>query len=304
MAIKATEFYKKFRLKALGVALLIQIAVGSLVAVWYINVTVLGVASDDFLLLLVAPFLLFEVIAIIVSNMIITEPTKLMADAVLHATAQAGNTAPPDVSHERFERSGLSTLVRDIYKLATPDKKPAGTELPKRDEVLQRILDMLPMGIILADSSGNILHANSKAPLHKDATTLKSLDLQFDHENTFEAWLTKNETEAITTEHTWSRVRNQSQSEKFRKFYDIIASYHKAGEDNIETVIVAIDRTAEYGPTEEAMDFIALAACRGCVVVLHHALVIPFLLAFCLGSLVYRCRGPRYSGHSAQTVHG
>jgi signal transduction histidine kinase len=259
MAIKPIDFYRRFRTKALGISLLVQLAVGVLVGAWYFTSTSLAVAADNYILSLILPFAFLELIATAITLTLVSEPTKVMADAVLHATSQAGNTAPPNVDHERYTKSGLSTLVHDIYELAATGEQTS-TTTPVRDEILQHILDMLPMGIILADAKGTIIRTNKKAPLHKDAVTLKSLDLQFDHENTFDAWLATCESDAIATEHTWSRVTNESQSEKLRKFYDIVASYHKDGEDGIEVVILAIDRTAEYGTTEEAMDFIALAA--------------------------------------------
>lgn len=257
MALKSTKFYRRFQVRVIVTALAVQLVVGLLSIVWYVNLPALGIDRSSFMLALLGPFLLLETIGILFTIGLLIEPIKIITDAILQASGQAGNAAPPNVTNQRYEKNGLSSLVQDVYALSATAKEKGAIPADDREEMLERILDMLPVGIIMADAEGNIIHANTKAPLRHDGTTLSALNIQFDQDD-FTSWLQACQTNAIATDRTWTRVHTQG--DKDRKFYDLLASYHKAGSHGIETVLLAVDRTADYGPTEESMDFIALAA--------------------------------------------
>jgi two-component system phosphate regulon sensor histidine kinase PhoR/two-component system sensor histidine kinase VicK len=58
----------------------------------------------------------------------------------------------------------------------------------------------------------------------------------------------------------WHRIADRIPGEDGRRIFDVVAYYNKEGERNIETILITIDRSAEYAPDDEDMDFIALAA--------------------------------------------
>jgi len=75
---------------------------------------------------------------------------------------------------------------------------------------------------------------------------------------TLAEWLKDCEEHAVHAEHTWQRVPNKLIGEENRKIYDITASYQKGSE--AEVVLMLFEKTSEYQPEDDDLDFIAFAA--------------------------------------------
>jgi signal transduction histidine kinase len=104
----------------------------------------------------------------------------------------------------------------------------------------------------------DVLYANSNAPIHTDPDNKKVIDLIFDDKPSLAQWLKECEETAVHAEHSWERIANKVTGEEDRKIYDITASYQKGSE--AEVVVILFERTAEYLPEDEDLDFIAFAA--------------------------------------------
>lgn len=265
-----TKYYPRFRARSLAFALIMQAIVGVLMGGWFLYADIFGVTSDNYLLAVVAPFILFEAIATALTVVVATEPAKIITEAVAQATKQAGNTPPPNITHRKYKRNGIQAIVKAIYELGTPKVPEVKPETAGR-ELLAETIDHLPVGVILLNSEHRIVYRNSKAPLRENAVDIFDINLFFNDDNSLVKWLQNSEKNEIKSHKTWARITSQSPDDSNRQFYDILASYNKNGVDDIETMIITIDRTAEYQPDEEAMDFIALAAheLRGPITVIH-----------------------------------
>lgn len=270
MAVKITRYYRKFRASSFAFAFFIQIAVGMIMAVWVLNVRLMGVDEDDYVLLFIAPFILLEAIATALTVVVATEPAKVITEAVAQATQEAGNAAPPDMSHPKYKKNGLQAIVSAIYSLGDARQPKTVVEITGK-EVLQQTIEHLPVGVILLNDKREIIQHNSKAPLRKNAEDIDDLNLLFEQNRSLTQWLDKADQRNIKAQNAWTRVADQPSEGKERHYYDVLASYNKKGEGGIETIIITVDRTKEYAPDEEAMDFIALAAheLRGPITVIH-----------------------------------
>jgi two-component system phosphate regulon sensor histidine kinase PhoR/two-component system sensor histidine kinase VicK len=262
------RFFQSYRLQTLAFAISTQIIVGLLMALWVLNALALDVAPDNFILLYVAPFMLLEMIASAIITAVATKPAHLITEAVAHAAKEPG-TEPPDVEQKKYKKNGLQSIVKTIYELGGRTPKQV-TEITGQ-EIVNQMIEHMPVGVVMLDDHHRILHKNKHAPLHENAENLSDLDLLFEQNDSLAAWLKKCEENEIQAQNTWTRIPIQPGEEKKRQFYDVLASYSKKGEGGIDIIILTVDRTKEYAPDEEAMDFIALAAheLRGPITVIH-----------------------------------
>lgn len=268
MAVKTARFFRSYRARTLAFAVCVQIIVGLLLALWALTALLLGVAPDNYLLLLIAPFGFLELIAATATTVVAAEPARLITSAVAHAAREPG-TEPPDVEQRKYKKNGLQSIVKTIYELS--DLKPKHVTEITGQEIVSQIVEHLPVGTIMLDKNHRILYSNKQAPLHENAEYLADLDLLFEQNDTFEHWLKRCEENEIQAQNTWARVPLEPGEEKKRQYFDVLASYNKHGGGGVDTIIITVDRTKEYAPDEEAMDFIALAAheLRGPITVIH-----------------------------------
>lgn len=271
MAIRIDQFYPKFRARAIYVVLGFEIFIGLIAAATYIvllagdigkpleHLTISG-AVFGFLQLILTPFIVAYV----------SEPAKLIAEAVVHVSQQDSTVKPPNINLARHERSGLKALVQIIYDLALgtqPTAAPAAaapyaqtaavTAMPA--ELAAQLLELMPCGVAALNSRREVIFANQLAPTLINSDQKRSLELIFDNGDTLENWLTECEASKVRDQKSWSRVANRLPDDPERRQYDVIASYQKAS-PVADTVLLFIDRTSAYAPAQEDMDFIALAA--------------------------------------------
>lgn len=187
-------------------------------------------------------------------------PLKDVTSALTHISGEPTIIAPPNPNARHFERDGFKPLLQLIYELASKEK-PNEAAI-KSNEVPINFVTALDetqsVGFIILNSNREVVYANSAAPVHIDNNEKKIIDLIFDKEDTLTNWLDACEEQAVHAEHTWRRVANKITGEDDRKIYDINASYQKGSE--AEVILTLFERTAEYKPEDDSLDFIAFAA--------------------------------------------
>jgi signal transduction histidine kinase len=195
----------------------------------------------------------------IISFTLLTLPFKDLTSALAHVSGEPTTITPPNPNARHFERDGFKPLLQLIYKLALGDteKKPeADNALPI--ETIASALENTSVGFIIMNALGEVTYANSKAPIHVDPAGKKVIDLLFDDALNLEAWLKDCEQHAVHSEHTWKRVPNKITGQEDRRIFDVTASYQKGS--TAEVVISLFDRSADYQPDDDNLDFIAFAA--------------------------------------------
>ncbi len=266
MAIRLDQFYGRFRAKSIYKVLGVQLLVGALtLGVVYGLALVSGLTMLWLFGIAWAIFVLLQIAATPFIVDIISEPTKLMVQAVTHISRQANNVTPPLINQTRHERSGLKMVIQTIYEVAVGSSHEidvtAGnnTGLASNVTFLQQLLGEVPCGIIALNKDRAVIYANQLAPVRVTPKQEQEVELVFEQSNSLHSWLDECEKSKVKDTKTWTRIENKAPDEPGRKIFDIIAYYQKEG-SVAETLLVAVDRTADYAPDQEDMDFIALAA--------------------------------------------
>jgi len=235
----------------------------------------LYIASGDLatsLLLSVPPFVL-QVITLTFILPPALAPVDILSRAVTHVSGQANDIIPPNVNGTRHEKTGLKDMLDVIYRLAI-NIKPDQSTLDKtesKQKIMAPLLEELPIGVIALNSKLEIVYSNKAAPTIVDESGHETIDLMFDQSDKFEDWAHKAVERSISEQKIWTHIQNNLPGERNRKVYDVLGQYNGIDSNDIDTVLIAMDRTDHYMQSEDDMDFISLAAheLRGPITVIH-----------------------------------
>ena len=263
MAIRLADYFpthvKRIAIAAGSVQLATLVALAILLFLSGFDATVV-------IVYVLLPVVLLQTFVMVFILQFALAPLKALTSAITYVSKQASDVTPPNLNGTYHEKTGLKLMVDTIYDLASADaSKPvaATPSVTQTDDIdATKVLEATPAGIIALDASGAIIYANGNAPISTDTNGNKSVNLVFlDQDNSLASWLDANAESAVNATKIWTRVADSIAGESdARKLYDVVATYRKAGEGGIETVIVTIDRTSSYLVDEEDTDFIALAA--------------------------------------------
>lgn len=189
-------------------------------------------------------------------------PLKDLNDALVHVSGEVSKETAPALNDPYYAKVRLRPLLKMVYELAAGNSTDH-TDVPKKDSVessvdLNTALGHTTTGIVLLDASGRIVYANMSAPIKTDEGGKKHLSLIFDVDDTIEEWLAARDEHDIHAEHVWRRIADRPVGEEDRRLFDVFVSYEKGSE--AETVITLFDRTHDYAPEDDELDFIAFAA--------------------------------------------
>jgi len=257
------EYFDHYKRHAITYVVLIQILSALLagaiaVTLWLSG----GVAPLNALAISLAALIILNIIFGLVAFAVVSQPFKLLTQAVAHVSNDPVVTPPPVVDAKKHERSGLKNLVQTVYALAvgqqkSTDKTPV-TAQPS--SLLQELTQDLPCGLMAFNSSGELMYANNLAPVKDLPDGGKTSVLQFEQGNSLQDWLTKSEANKVRDTKTWQRVADKLPGEADRRIFDVIAYYQKENPAGVAVIVVTVDRTGSYDKDQEDMDFIALAA--------------------------------------------
>ncbi|MET0980408.1 MAG: HAMP domain-containing sensor histidine kinase [Candidatus Saccharimonadales bacterium] len=251
------DYWPRFKKRSIYLTILMQVIVTIVIGCALI---VSGVLTTSIAFWIIMIAVLASTIGLnVISFTLMTLPFKDLTSALTHVSGEPTTITPPNPNARHFERDGFKPLLQLIYTLAVGDteKKPAEDDaLPMTS--IASALETTSVGFIIMNALGEVTYANSKAPIHVDPTGKKVIDLLFDDSLNLEAWLKECEQHAVHSEHTWKRVPNKITGQEDRKIYDVTASYQKGS--TAEVVISLFDRSVDYQPDDDNLDFIAFAA--------------------------------------------
>lgn len=254
------DYWPRYKKRAILLTILMQIAVTIVIGCALVAGGVLT-TSIIFWIVMVATLATTIGVNVILLTLL-TLPFKDLTSALTHVSGEPTNVTPPNPNARHFERDGFKPILQLVYKLALGDTKDQA--VAKADEqqlpvtAIAAALDNTDVGFIIMDEQGVITYANPKAPVHTTPDGNKVIDLLFDDSFTLDVWLKECEQHAVHSEHTWKRLPNKITGEEDRKIYDVTASYQKGSQ--AEVVITLFDRSADYQPDDDNLDFIAFAA--------------------------------------------
>lgn len=187
-------------------------------------------------------------------------PLKDLSSALVHVSGEPSAQTPPNLNDGYYGRSRLRPLLKLVYEMATNQGEGASTNKPASASTvdLATQLNHTATGMVMLNTSGEIIYANKSAPVLIDGNGKKSLELIFDVDQSITEWLAERGEHDIHAEKTWRRIANKLTGEQDRRLFDVYVSYEKGSE--AETIITLFDRTGEYQPEDDDLDFIAFAA--------------------------------------------
>jgi len=188
----------------------------------------------------------------------LTMPLKDLMSAITHVSGEPNIAKPPNPNAKHFERDGFKPVLQTIYELAAQEKETSKTPVAKPGINVSQALDRTSAAVVMLDGDRKVVFASKAAPVHHNNSGETLLDLLFDDDTTLNDWLDECDEHAVHAEHSWRRVANKLPGEEDRKIYDITASYQKGSE--AEVIITLLERTDEYQPEDDSLDFIAFAA--------------------------------------------
>lgn len=198
---------------------------------------------------------------------IITEPLKQLVAALAHAFGDRSSVPPPNPNIERYRTNGIQPILKAIYTMGSSTEKSETTQTFVHDPAptpstalvdFESVFNQSQTGVLVGSSGGKILYKNSAAPVSITDDGIYSLDLLFYTETSLDEWIRTCEKKKIHANRTWRRIADKPPGEEGRRIFDVLASYQKGSAAPM--VILFIDRTAEYAPEDDALNFISFAA--------------------------------------------
>lgn len=203
-----------------------------------------------------------------VSAKFITEPTKLIWQAILHIAPDAANVPAPDLKKRSVGHELVMYLVSHVYQLASVVDTLEKTDAHKpQDFKANFVANSLPLPLMILDKDEKIIFANNamcdyikRQPSDTIGQNVYSvLDLSFNSSQTFDTWLKEAKTSDVVATKSWERVRIDVGDYRTRRQFDLAAYYNKSNPEGFETMLVFFDHSKRYAQDDQALSFVALA---------------------------------------------
>src|SRR5882757_3977307 len=98
------------------------------------------------------------------STRYLTQPTKLISEAILHLTPEAAEKVPsPDPASAHFGKELVANLIHEVYELATIADRVKEQAANNNDLNAGYIANSLPLPLIILDDKQTIIFANKAA---------------------------------------------------------------------------------------------------------------------------------------------
>lgn len=264
--MRIDTFYDDFRKNSINILFILEVCIAAVSFGLCLLLKHETILTDELALMLAFGFFVLSQIAITPFMInLITEPTKMIVDALTHVSHQASDVTPPSINQPRHERSGLKNIIQTIYELAIGSDHhlnvAAGNskDLGNNAAFMQELLADLPCGVIALNKNRKVIFANKSAPTRINMQQELEINLPLRKLNEFYNWQAECEKTKIRDTRTWTAIENHGPNEQDHQTFDMIAHYQKAG-NSAETLIVIVDRTKDHAPAQEDLDFLAIAA--------------------------------------------
>lgn len=198
----------------------------------------------------------------------VTEPIRVLWQAILHVAPEHKGTPAPNLEKTRVGRELVTTLALQVYQLASTLEVKRKTTHKEEPVGLQgeAVVNNLPIPVIVLDREQTIVFANKATSeyLQLPANEIigqnmySILDLAFPSNHTFDEWLAESRKDKVTASKSWERVRLETHAQ-LRKQFDMVAYYNKNNPNNVETIVGLFDQTNKYSQDDAQMGFVALA---------------------------------------------
>lgn len=199
----------------------------------------------------------------------VLQPLTFLWQAILHVTPGHTATAAPNLEKSRAARELVTSLVMQVYQLASVTESQAGEQSlqTQHTSLSSDVTRDFPLPVIAISKEQSISLVNDAAlkylgldqanVLHKDLYSI--FDLSFSDEHTLDSWLRDCRANKATDIHSWQRVRLKLHDQQTIKQFDLAAAYSKENPNGVELILTIFDQTDRYQNDDQSLDFIALA---------------------------------------------
>ncbi len=215
---------------------------------------------------------LYVIAAIIAYSVLLratTLPIEKVWQAIWHVSPGKNNVAAPKLDQLKLGRELVSSMVRQVYDLASSSHIVNNTDDAASAAPLQtdKLIDQLPVAILLLDKQHVVTQANTAAAgffdLPREKVTGKhiydTLRMSFTSDDTFDTWLQTVSQSRATDTRSWEHVRTALGDGKITKQFDLAASYSKDDSSGHEVTLAIFDRTADYDQADQSTSYVSLA---------------------------------------------
>ena len=265
MAVKDTRaedeqlnrFWPRYRKHTLVRAISLQVSI-CLVVLGVVLILYPSPAIDAWIVIGILSAM--AIISTLITTNIAMRPVKELSSALVHISGEPTDLTPPNMNDHYYARNKMRPLLKQIYEMASGSSatQSATEDTQETSTNVAAQLNHTSTGLVMLNEAGDIIFANKSAPILIDGNGKKSLELIFDVDPSITDWLAERGDHDIHAEKSWRRIANKLAGEQDRRIFDIHVSYEKGSE--AETIITLLDRTGEYQPEDDDLDFIALAA--------------------------------------------
>lgn len=235
---------------------------------WWFMEHVIGLDATKLIATLALTSLLSLTLLPWLSARYLTQPTKLIWQAILHIAPDTANVAAPNLKRRTLGHELVMNLVGHIYQLASVVDSIEKSEAAKPSDLgTNFVASALPLPLIVLDKNQNVLFANHAMCEYVKRTAAEItgqsmysvLDMSFGTEETFDKWLDKAKRLAAVDSNSWERVRLKVQGEETQRQFDLAAYFNAENPEGFETMLVLFDHTNSYSQDDQGLGFIALA---------------------------------------------
>jgi len=244
-----------------------------ILADWYILDHMLHLNFATLFAALIAASILSLTILPWFSTKYITQPTKLIWQAILHIAPDAGMVPAPDLKRKSIGHDMVMNLVSHVYQLANVVDGIEKTNAARPGDLSKNfVANSLPLPLVVLDKNDTVLFANHQmldVIKRTDTETVGQnvysvLDLSFGSTShqTLDAWQKDVRANRPVAVKTWERVRLNvpaTDQEADVPQFDLAAYYNKDNPEGFETMLVFFDKSESYGKDDQALSFVALA---------------------------------------------
>lgn len=255
-----SDYWPRYRRSSLIITIAMQVAVAVVVSM---SLLVAGMKVSDAAFIVTILSMLLTAIALNIMLVdLLLGPHRDIVTAIASAAGEKIDIPLATPNTVRYIKSGFKPVLQFVYELVSEKNKPTtaeGSQSSSQDaKRLSTAFNQTKAGIIVLDAEGAIQYANKRAPVTIDTQNIPKLELLFEKDGEFEAWLANCRDTAVHAEKTWLRVPNKIVGEENRRIFNITANYEKGSA--AEVVLVCFDSTDEYKPEDDELDFISFAA--------------------------------------------
>lgn len=251
------HFWKKYHQRSLLLVIAAQLLCIIIVVTALLLTETASHAKPLFWAAIIGAFVVCSIVNCILF-FLVSEPFRQLIAALTHSNGEPTITTPPNPNDKKNKKSGLGTVIQYIYELTSRDNEIAPPAQASESIQLDDAFDNTSSAVVIMDEEGELLFASKSTPLLTDTNDKKRLELLFYTDTPIDEWMAECKKNSVHAEHAWKRIATRAVGEEDRKIYDITASYQKGSAAPF--VIIMNEKTEEYAPEDDDLNFIAFAA--------------------------------------------